>query len=108
MRYDLWISSFKENSTLKEKSAVNTGRSKPSFHLFILLALLAALLGSAIVVIPAYASTVVVTKLADTNDGVCDSDCSLREAIATAGVGATITFNPALSGATIYLASTLT
>ncbi|MFL5804041.1 MAG: CSLREA domain-containing protein [Roseiflexaceae bacterium] len=24
-----------------------------------------------------------VTKLADTNDGVCDSDCSLREAIAT-------------------------
>jgi CSLREA domain-containing protein len=72
------------------------------------LALLAALLGSAIVVIPAYASTVVVTKTADTNDGVCDSDCSLREAIATAGVGATITFNPALSGGTIYLGSTLT
>jgi CSLREA domain-containing protein/uncharacterized repeat protein (TIGR01451 family) len=29
-------------------------------------------------------TTFVVTKTADTNDGVCDSDCSLREAIAAA------------------------
>jgi CSLREA domain-containing protein len=38
----------------------------------------------------------VVTKTADTNDGVCDADCSLREAIAAANAGAgpqTITFN---------------
>src|SRR5260221_514232 len=28
----------------------------------------------------------VVTKTADTNDGVCDSDCSLREAIAAANL----------------------
>ncbi len=31
-----------------------------------------------------FAATFLVTKTADTNDGVCDSDCSLREAIATA------------------------
>ena len=29
----------------------------------------------------------VVTKTGDTNDGACDADCSLREAIATAGSG---------------------
>ncbi len=34
----------------------------------------------------------VVTKTADTNDGVCDADCSLREAIAVAASGNTITF----------------
>src|SRR5205807_3031165 len=37
----------------------------------------------------------VVTKIADTNDGVCDGDCSLREAIATACTNATITFDTA-------------
>lgn len=38
---------------------------------------------------PADAATFVVTKTADTNDGVCDTDCSLREAIksANASVG---------------------
>ena len=30
------------------------------------------------------ATTWTVTKTADTNDGACDSDCSLREAIAVA------------------------
>jgi CSLREA domain-containing protein len=40
----------------------------------------------------AYAATRIVTKLADTNDGVCDADCSLREAIATAASGDAITF----------------
>src|SRR5204863_6354626 len=42
------------------------------------------------------ANSIVVTKTADTNDGVCDADCSLREAIlaATGDPGAeTITFN---------------
>ena len=34
-----------------------------------------------------------VTKTADTDDGVCDADCSLREAIALAQNGDTITFS---------------
>ena len=35
-----------------------------------------------------------VTKTADTNDGNCDTDCSLREAINAAGSGNTIEFAP--------------
>ncbi len=50
---------------------------------------------------PAPVSTV--TKLEDTNDGVCDSDCSLREAIVSAAPNATILFAPGLSGGTIRL-----
>jgi CSLREA domain-containing protein len=34
------------------------------------------------------AATFIVTKTADTNDGVCDSDCSLREAIGAANTAA--------------------
>jgi len=49
-----------------------------------------------------------VSKSADTNDGFCDSDCSLREALATAAPGDTITFDSALSGGTIRVTSTLT
>ena len=49
----------------------------------------------------------VVTKTADTNDGVCNADCSLREAIAAASTGDTITFDSSLAGQTIYLTSTL-
>ncbi len=37
----------------------------------------------------------VVTKIADTNDGVCDADCSLREAIATVCPSGTINFDTA-------------
>ncbi len=33
----------------------------------------------------ASAATYTVTKVADTNDGTCDADCSLREAVAAAG-----------------------
>ena len=33
---------------------------------------------------PVYAATFTVTKTADTADGTCDADCSLREAIGTA------------------------
>ncbi len=50
---------------------------------------------------PAYASTYVVTKTADTGNGACDADCSLREAIAAANAAAgadTIGFNIAGSG----------
>jgi CSLREA domain-containing protein len=39
----------------------------------------------------ALAATRVVTKTADTNDGVCDDDCSLREAVDVANSGDTIT-----------------
>src|ERR1051325_9972957 len=49
-----------------------------------LIALLMSLLGSAVFITPAYAATFTVTKTADTNDGVCDADCSLREAISAA------------------------
>ncbi|GEM_PF-7124599 len=62
------------------------------------------------VVLPLYlgsalANTFTVTKLADTSDGVCDADCSLREAIyiARSQGGGTILFAPALNGSTISL-----
>ncbi len=48
-------------------------------------------------------SLATVTKLDDTNDGVCDADCSLREAIASAAPNTTIVFAPNLSGGTIRL-----
>ena len=35
-------------------------------------------------------ATLTLTKTTDTNDGVCDADCSLREAIATADPGDTV------------------
>ena len=44
------------------------------------------------------AGTWTVTKLADTNDGICDADCSLREAIAVAASGDTVTFTAGLTG----------
>lgn len=67
-----------------------------------------ALFGSAIGVTPAHAATLTVTKTADTNDGICNSDCSLREAIASVSpIDNAINFNPALAGKTIHLASTL-
>ena len=40
-----------------------------------------------------YAATFTVTKIEDTNDGVCDSDCSLREAVGTSASGDTIVFS---------------
>lgn len=41
----------------------------------------------------ANAATLTVTKTADTNDGVCNADCSLREAIDVAASGDTIAFS---------------
>jgi CSLREA domain-containing protein len=38
-----------------------------------------------------HAANLTVTKTADTNDGVCDADCSLREAVVAAAPGDTIT-----------------
>jgi CSLREA domain-containing protein len=40
-----------------------------------------------------YAAQLTVTKVEDTNDGVCDADCSLREAVAAAASGDTIVFS---------------
>lgn len=44
-----------------------------------------------------FAANHLVTKTADTNDGACDADCSLREAIATAGSGDVIMFSALFS-----------
>src|ERR1700752_5052481 len=46
--------------------------------------LLTGLLPGAAVVSIVYAAAFTVTKTTDTNDGVCDADCSLREAIIAA------------------------
>lgn len=55
--------------------------------------------------ISAQAATLTVTKTADTNDGVCDTDCSLREAVASAADGDAITFGQVfLTPQTIRLA----
>lgn len=45
---------------------------------------LLAIFTSLVLTASAQAATYTVTKTADTNDGVCDTDCSLREAIAVA------------------------
>jgi len=53
------------------------------------------------------AATLTITKTADTNDGVCDADCSLREAIGVAISGDTVVFSPLFSSAqTITLGGT--
>ena len=59
-------------------------------------------------VMSADAATFTVTKTADTNDGTCDSDCSLREAIGAANAAAgddTVAFSKAIfsTPATIVL-----
>lgn len=60
---------------------------------------------------PASAASFIVTKTADTNDGVCNADCSLREAITAANSAAgtdTITFDAAVfNPGTIILTSSL-
>jgi fibronectin-binding autotransporter adhesin len=48
-------------------------------------------------------ATVTVNTTADHDDGTCDSDCTLREAINYAGSGDTISFASGLAGGTIAL-----
>ena len=48
----------------------------------------ALLLGAPAAVVHGAATTFTVTKTADTNDGTCDADCSLREAITAANANA--------------------
>jgi CSLREA domain-containing protein len=58
----------------------------------------------------ALAATYTITKIADTNDGVCDADCSLREAVVAANATAdndTIAFAALFNAAqTIVLSGT--
>jgi CSLREA domain-containing protein len=51
---------------------------------FALIGVLPTLLSVAFAASAAYAASFTVTKTADTNDRVCDRDCSLREAISAA------------------------
>lgn len=51
-----------------------------------------ALIALSCLAVSVNAATLTVTKTADTNDGVCDSDCSLREAIAVTISGDSIVF----------------
>jgi hypothetical protein len=48
-------------------------------------------------------STLIVTRETDSNDGVCDDDCSLREAIAAAAGGDRIGFDAAVSRVTLTI-----
>ncbi|GEM_PF-1840224 len=76
----------------------------PLFLIFILLTV--SLFAS-----KAMAATLTVTKTADTNDGTCDADCSLREAMTAAAATDTIVFNtttfPTASPATITVSGAL-
>ena len=58
----------------------------------------AFLLAALCALLPACAGILVVTKLDDASDGICDADCSLREAIAAAGPLDTITFANDVTG----------
>ncbi len=51
----------------------------------------------------ANAATWTVTKATNSNDNVCDADCSLREAVFNADSGDTVVFSPNLVGQTITL-----
>ena len=73
-------------------SLVNHRLRRPAFFLVAaLLALMAAAIAGSGYVAAQAAPTVTVTKTADTDDGQCDSDCSLREAIGTAEKGSIVT-----------------
>lgn len=53
--------------------------------------------------ITANAATWTVTKALNSNDGACNADCSLREAVAAADSGDTVVFSGSLIGQTITL-----
>ena len=79
---------------------------KPSYKFLTTLVILSILL-CGLPAQPAHAvvGTWVVTKNSDSNDGACNSDCSLREAVAAADPGGTIMFASSLAGKTILLSS---
>ncbi len=57
-------------------------------------------------IVSANAATWTVTKSTDSNDNVCDVDCSLREAVFNADSGDTVDFNANLIGQTFTLGGT--
>ena len=59
-----------------------------SFRIVLMLAGVVLALGAPATVLQGAATTFTVTKTADTNDGTCDADCSLREAITAANANA--------------------
>ena len=59
-------------------------------RLYLLLLLLGVTVLSSDAVPIAHAATLTVTKTQDTDDGVCNADCSLREAIDDAAAGDTV------------------
>ncbi|MFP4438041.1 MAG: choice-of-anchor Q domain-containing protein [Chloroflexaceae bacterium] len=71
---------------------------------FLLLFALVSASPTVVAIRPALAqATLVVTRATDTDDGVCDSDCSLREAIADATAGAMITFAAGVDRVTLTI-----
>jgi CSLREA domain-containing protein len=73
---------------MRNISTLSGVRMKPAFPTVVLL-----LFVFVFAVIGSYSATLTVTKTADTNDGVCDADCSLREAVGLAAPGDTIVFS---------------
>jgi len=71
--------------------------SKSRFHIFTLFVLLAALIGSAVFVMPAYAAGIVVNTATD--EDTANANCSLREAIIAANTDAAYNGCSAGSGA---------
>lgn len=65
----------------------------PTHTPFLIQALLALCFCFAMSATSAHAATLTVTKTDDTRDGVCNADCSLREAIAAAASGDEIVFS---------------
>ena len=65
--------------------------------------LLSVLTGLFIFVATADAANWTVTKSSNSNDGACNADCSLREAVAAADSGDTVVFNSNLVGQTFTL-----
>jgi CSLREA domain-containing protein len=75
-------------------SSNNTGSPKVFFRTGLLLFF--TLIIGTFLAAPAFGRPFVVTKVDDTNDGVCDADCSLKEAVGganTAGTDDTIEFD---------------
>ena len=56
--------------------------------------------------VSANAATFTVTKSTNSNDGICNADCSFREAVGAADSGDTVVFSPSLIGQIITLGGT--
>lgn len=96
MNHKQQITNAKQISTMPDEKSIRN-------WLMMLGLLLALFFGQALVT---KAAVYTVTKTTDTNDGFCNVDCSLREAIATARTAPgddTVEFDSSLDGQTIVL-----